>query len=924
MKNYIKTVVFFVAAFVPLCRCGKNEESSSKLDTSTSIDIPFQIIQQDGISTNEEGLDLIDLSNVNLKVAGCLSGYTQTFTSSGSLKLYSNDQNCVVKVVSFTSAGESYQVLSGSSLDPTGNSFDPVATHITTFQSTTNSSHLLYAQVVSQLPSLISSGASVQITLFALDKGTNFATAVPNNVLRVSAPVSSVDTNQASQTVNFTIYRIAQPNSTPLVVNYSLAGNAVAGTDYTAPSGTITMGATDTSKNIAITLTSKIGIPDYTKTLQFNFENGNYFWYRTSDLITLTNSSSAAPPTTNLIFHYDNTSILSSAGNVTGWTDLGGSGRNAIQSIVSDQPTLTTASAPLSALNSILFNSTTQYLTVPNDVNINSGTSAYTAKVITVAFVTGTDVANTQFIFAQGNGTAGLSIGVKDTKIFATGWQETGTSWGPVYAQATASANTFYIFTLAFDATAGTIKAYANGILADTETGVGSFSPGGSNGIGGGTGGSYIKNKSVSDISASNCKSSEPCYFGGQILEMYYYNGTLTDSQIISQHNFLTRKLYNNTVSIQTTSNASVNELSGTLAKSLIVKLSSPRSSDLTVSYTVDSSSTAVLGTDYTALPGSVTIPAGYTSAYIPVTVLHNTGSTANKTLTLNLSTSSNYTISGTAGSATLNIIDVDNYTPPDLLVRYNVPQNLSSSSVNLVTNWNDVATGTTCTHPLAAYQNAANASPIFSASSESLLFDGTGMLNIDSNSCLDDISGGVAIESAVIVFQTGSDVTTDQVLYKQGNSTTGLNAVISNGNLIFTVYDSGWSKYLSSAVSANTFYAAILEFKNNASLKLNLSSRLGASSGVTWNSTTTAGTGAALSALSNNGIGIGGVRNGIKFYSSNTNAYVTVANTTSSVNLLQNGTRLYELFFMNLDVISQGSTTLTNLRNYLSEKYVR
>ena len=46
------------------------------------------------------------------------------------------------------------------------------------------------------------------------------------------------------------------------------------------------------------------------------------------------------------------------------------------------------------------------------------------------------------------------------------------------------------------------------------------------------------------------------------------------------------------------------------------------RSSDLTVNYSVDGTSTAVAGTHYNALSGSVTIPAGSNSADITITYI--------------------------------------------------------------------------------------------------------------------------------------------------------------------------------------------------------------------------------------------------------------------------------------------------------------
>ena len=82
----------------------------------------------------------------------------------------------------------------------------------------------------------------------------------------------------------------------------------------------------------------------------------------------------------------------------------------------------------------------------------------------------------------------------------------------------------------------------------------------------------------------------------------------------------------------------------------------------INVPYTVDSNSTAVGGTDYTALSGSLTIPAGQSSGVIQVNPL-NTAANGLTYLTVSLSQSNDYKLSGSGGdtsnsSATLNITD--------------------------------------------------------------------------------------------------------------------------------------------------------------------------------------------------------------------------------------------------------------------------
>jgi hypothetical protein len=76
---------------------------------------------------------------------------------------------------------------------------------------------------------------------------------------------------------------------------------------------------------------------------------------------------------------------------------------------------------------------------------------------------------------------------------------------------------------------------------------------------------------------------------------------------------------------------------------------------NLVVSYTVSGS--AVAGTDYVPLAGSITIPAGAASAAIPLNPIHNSLLEGDVSVTISLTNDFNYDV-GTPGSATLLIHD--------------------------------------------------------------------------------------------------------------------------------------------------------------------------------------------------------------------------------------------------------------------------
>jgi gliding motility-associated-like protein len=84
---------------------------------------------------------------------------------------------------------------------------------------------------------------------------------------------------------------------------------------------------------------------------------------------------------------------------------------------------------------------------------------------------------------------------------------------------------------------------------------------------------------------------------------------------------------------------------------------------DITVNYTI--SGTAVNGTDYAALTGTVVIPAGSNSVSVPVTVTDDQIIEGNETVVLQINSGSSgsfaFTPSATSGTATVTITDNDN-----------------------------------------------------------------------------------------------------------------------------------------------------------------------------------------------------------------------------------------------------------------------
>jgi hypothetical protein len=112
-------------------------------------------------------------------------------------------------------------------------------------------------------------------------------------------------------------------------------------------------------------------------------------------------------------------------------------------------------------------------------------------------------------------------------------------------------------------------------------------------------------------------------------------------------------------VSITASDSSAAETISGQTANpgQFTITRTGSTSNALTVNYTV--AGTATKGTDYSNLTGSLTIPAGSTTATLPVNVIDDSAVEGSETSVVSLSSSSAYTL-GSTSSATVTITDND------------------------------------------------------------------------------------------------------------------------------------------------------------------------------------------------------------------------------------------------------------------------
>ena len=155
------------------------------------------------------------------------------------------------------------------------------------------------------------------------------------------------------------------------------------------------------------------------------------------------------------------------------------------------------------------------------------------------------------------------------------------------------------------------------------------------------------------------------------------------------------------------------------------------------------------------------------------------------------------------------------------------------------------------------------------------------------------------------IAFQSGSDVTSRQIIYKQGRRARGMNLTMDAGNLYFTAHHNNtWPApvSISTSLSTNTLYWVIMEFDaTNDEMRGKVNGTI-----LTPNS------GIASFNGNGNSTALGANYRGVRFHdNSNSN--------TNYTNFLQGNTRIYELMIFNGNL---STNDYTSLETYLNGKY--
>ncbi|MBP4136915.1 beta strand repeat-containing protein [Flavobacterium geliluteum] len=431
-----------------------------------------------------------------------------------------------------------------------------------------------------------------------------------------------------------------------ITFNYAVSGTASSGSDFTALSGTGTIVAGQNSVSIAVTpLTDSIIEPNETIILTGGAITG-------SPLTGFTWSSSA---NTSTITITDVTSAASKILNITPTAVSVAEGSPTTLTV--SLPTGITVASPLVVSYTVSGTATsvTDYTALTGSVTIPAGSGSAT---ITVAALTDSLIEANETVIVTGGTTAGYTWGSSDVATVTITDVSNAASKVLSITPATVSIVEGGSTTLTISLPTGVIVAspltvsYTISGTATSATDYNALS--GTVIIPAGSGSTTITVASLSDISI---EPDETVILTGGTTSGFTWNASASNSTVTITD---VTSPANKTLSFSPTTVSTAEGTTTVLTVSLPTGITS--TSPITADYTV--TGTATSGTDYTALTGSVTIPAGQNSITINMSALTDGAIESNETViltggTITATPLTGFTWNVSANTATVTITDV-------------------------------------------------------------------------------------------------------------------------------------------------------------------------------------------------------------------------------------------------------------------------
>ncbi|MEQ9262578.1 MAG: Calx-beta domain-containing protein [Owenweeksia sp.] len=311
-------------------------------------------------------------------------------------------------------------------------------------------------------------------------------------------------------------------NTTGSTITFDIAdagtGSATSGSDYTAiPGGaqvSIADGASSATYTVPVIYDGVAEVTEDINVVISNPSNASIFIEQGTANATIAEYTIPTNPApggidNNLVFWLKadtGTSTSVNGGSVTSWTDVSNNTNNA-----SSSGTAPTFASVLSNYQpAIDFTSTADYISIPNDNEINTSTSS--AKSYSIVLKTGSDITTRQLIYEEGGGTHGLNIYIEGGDLHTNIW----VSGNDNDASTAIESGTTYVITFVYDGGSSRWDTYVNGSLAMSDASVQTSLPSHTGAIG------LAAINSTTRYNGTNVSSGDP--FSGYIMEMAYYN----------------------------------------------------------------------------------------------------------------------------------------------------------------------------------------------------------------------------------------------------------------------------------------------------------------------------------------------------------------------------------------------------------------
>ena len=514
---------------------------------------------------------------------------------------------------------------------------------------------------------LLTNGATIQVT--GVESGGeaarfDFISFTPMSAQLPTLSIAAGSNGDEAGPVNgsFTV-SLSQAVTVATTVSYTVSGTATAGSDYTALSGSVTIPAGQTSATITVPVIDDTLIdPDETVTVTLAAPSGDVVLgtstasiqiadNEVANFVNLAATTQAGEPATNGAFTVsletaaatDTVISYSVAGSATGGSDYA-----ALSGTVTIPAGNTSAVIPVSVINDFAVEGPEDVIVTltgaTGDANIALGTTIGATITISDDDVPVVPITiQAEAIASLPGGSVSAYRVENDTD--ASGGSMLSLLGGPANETGTASFTFSGVTALykveigAFDENDGAPAASL--AVAQNGTSIGTVvldqDPGG--------------NAASPDTKVTRLVNSEVLLTNGATIQVtgVESGGEAARFDFIS---FTPMSAQLPTLSIAAGSNG---DEAGPVNGSFTVSLSQAVTVATTVSYTV--SGTATAGSDYTALSGSVTIPAGQTSATITVPVIDDTLIDPDETVTVTLAAPSGDVVLGTS-TASIQIAD--------------------------------------------------------------------------------------------------------------------------------------------------------------------------------------------------------------------------------------------------------------------------